>query len=111
MKRSELAFNVIRLVVDILTIWMAGFATYFLRTEILSAFRPVLFEVNLPLKEYIYLVVTVSLVFVAAYAVLGLYTLKIRLRIWEWDEFLKVFIGSSAGIILVIFYIFLQQEL
>lgn len=88
---------------------VAGLATYLLRTEILSAFRPVLFEVNLPLDRYAYLVLFVSFAFICLYASLGLYSIKTRKGIWE--EFLKVIIGSSAGIMGVIIYIFLRQEL
>lgn len=88
---------------------IAGISTYFLRTEMLSAFRPVLFEFNLPFYKYFYLVLFVSLVFVVSYAVSGLYSLKIRRGVF--DELLKITVASSAGIMIVIIYIFLRQEL
>ena len=87
----------------------AGISAYFLRTEILSAFRPVLFEFNLPFAKYFYLVLFVSALFIASYAVSGLYSLKIRRGLF--DELLKIIVASSAGIMLVIIYIFLRQEL
>ena len=109
MKKSEFFFNVLRLPVDFLMLVLAGISTYFLRTEILSSFRPVLFEFNLPFYKYFYLALLVSLVFVASYAVSGLYSLKIRRGLF--DELLKIIVASSAGIMMVIIYIFLRQEL
>lgn len=109
MKKSDLFFNVLRLPVDFLMLIAAGLATYFLRTELLSVFRPVLFEFNLPLLRYVYLVVFVSLLFLGAFAISGLYSMRSRLGIGE--EFLKILVASSSGIMLVIVYIFLRQEL
>ena len=88
---------------------LAGISTYFFRTELLSAFRPVLFEFNLPFAKYVYLVLLVSLIFVASFAVSGLYSLKTRRGVF--DELLKIIVASSAGIMIVIIYIFLRQEL
>jgi len=109
MKKSELFFNVLRLPVDFLMLLLAGISTYFLRTEILSAFRPVLFEFNLPFDRYLYLTVFISLIFLASYAISGLYSLKARRGFFE--ELFKIIIASSAGIMAVIVYIFLRQEL
>ena len=109
MKQSDLFFNVLRLPVDFLMLILAGLATYFLRTEILSVFRPVLFEFNLPLLRYIYLVIFVSFLFLGAFAISGLYSMKSRLGIGE--ELSRLLVASSAGIMTVIIYIFLRQEL
>lgn len=109
MKKSDFFFNVLRLPIDFLMLVAAGLATYFLRTEIISSFRPVLFEFNLPLIRYIYLVISVSIFFVGIYAISGLYSMRYRLGLAE--EFMRVVIASSAGIMSVIIYIFLRQEL
>ncbi|OGN00382.1 MAG: hypothetical protein A3B91_01610 [Candidatus Yanofskybacteria bacterium RIFCSPHIGHO2_02_FULL_41_29] len=109
MKKSDLFFNVLRLPVDSLMLILAGLVTYFLRTEILSSFRPVLFEFNLPLSKFLYLAVPVSFIFIASYAFSGLYSIKTRIRIFE--ELSKVIFASSAAILAVIIYIFLRQEL
>lgn len=109
MNKSNLFFNVIRLPVDLTMLLAAGLATYLLRTEILSAFRPVLFEFNLPILKYFYLVVFVSFLFLGAFAASGLYSMRSRLSIGE--EFSKILVASSAGIMLIIIYIFLRQEL
>lgn len=109
MKKADLFFNVLRLPVDFGALILAGLTTYILRTQILSAFRPVLFEFNLPLTKYLYLVFFVSLLFIGTFAISGLYSMRLRIR--PTEEFLRIGIASSAGIMIVIIYIFLRQEL
>ncbi|MGD0977127.1 MAG: sugar transferase [Minisyncoccia bacterium] len=109
MKKSELFFSALLLPVDFLMLLVAGVATYFLRTRILNAFRPVLFEFNLPFEKYFLLVVFVSLIFLAAYALSGLYSLQSTRK--TIAEFFRVVIASSAAIMVVIIYIFLSQSL
>ena len=109
MKKSDLFFNVIRLPVDFGMLLLAGLTAYIFRTQLLSGYRPVLFQFNLPLTQFLYLVVFVSFVFLGAYAAVGLYGM--RAKIGRWEEFVKIIIGSSAGIMLVIIFIFLRQEL
>ncbi|MBI4160417.1 MAG: sugar transferase [Candidatus Yanofskybacteria bacterium] len=109
MKRSELIFSVLLLPVDFVMLMLAGIATYFLRTKLLSAFRPVLFEFNLPFEKYSLLALAVAGIFIVVYAISGLYSLKSTRSTIE--EFFKVLVASSAGIMAVIVYIFLRQEL
>ncbi|MBI2057433.1 MAG: sugar transferase [Candidatus Yanofskybacteria bacterium] len=109
MKKSELFFNTLLLPVDFLMIVFAGIATYFLRTEIFSSFRPVLFEFNLPLEKYFLLVFFVAVLFIGIFAVSGLY--KLRTTTGRIEEFFRVAIASSAGVMVLIIYIFLRQEL
>ena len=108
MKRADLIFTVLRLPVDFAMLVAAAVVAYFLRTELISIFRPVLFEINLPLTRYLGLSVLTSLAFLAAFAIVGLYSFK-RLRATE--EFGKILVGCSAGILAVIIFIFLRQEL
>ncbi len=109
MKKADLFFNVLRLPMDFLMLLAAGATTYIFRTEILRTFRPVLFEFNLPLIKYLYLVVFVSILFIVSYAISGLYSMKVRMGIAE--EFSKVLVASSAAVMAIIVYIFLRQEL
>jgi exopolysaccharide biosynthesis polyprenyl glycosylphosphotransferase len=108
-KKGELVFSALLLPVDFVMLLAAGIATYFLRTRILSAFRPVLFEFNLPFEKYFILTLVVSLLFIASYAISGLYNLKSTRGAIE--EFSRIVVASSAGIMAVIVYIFLRQEL
>ncbi len=109
MKKGELIFSALLLPVDLAMLVLAGVTTYFLRTKILSSFRPVLFEFNLPFERYLLLVFAVSVIFIVAYAVSGLYSLySTRHTI---TEFFRVIVASSAAIMAVIVFIFLRQEL
>ncbi len=109
MKKSELIFSVLLLPLDFIMLMAAGIATYFLRTRILSSFRPVLFEFNLPFDRYLILITVMSAVFIISYAISGLYQLASTRKTLE--EFSRVVIASSAGIMAIIIYIFLRQEL
>ena len=109
MRKSDLFFNAFRLPVDFTMLILAGTVNYLLRTKLLSFFRPVYFEFNLPMTSYIYLVIFVSLIFVGSYAISGLYSIKNRMG--RVEEFLKIFVASSAGIMIIVIYIFLRQEL
>jgi exopolysaccharide biosynthesis polyprenyl glycosylphosphotransferase len=109
MKKAELTFSALLLPVDFIMLILAGLTTYFLRTQILSSFRPVLFQFNLPLEKYFILILTMSLIFIICYAISGLYSLSSTRKTLE--EFFKVIVASSASIMVVIIYIFLQQTL
>jgi len=109
MKRSELFFSVLSVPVDWLMVVLAGLTTYLLRTKILSTFRPVLFEFNLPLDRYFLLVTGVSFLFLAIFALAGLYSLRATRSLTE--ELARIIISASAGTMLFIIYIFLRQEL
>ncbi|MBI2062773.1 MAG: sugar transferase [Candidatus Yanofskybacteria bacterium] len=109
MKKSELIFSVLLLPLDFIMLMAAGVVTYFLRTRILSSFRPVFFELNLPFDRYLILIFVMSSVFIVFYAISGLYQLISTRKTLE--EFSKVAIASSAGIMAIIIYIFLRQEL
>lgn len=108
-RNSNIFFTIIKLPVDFVMLLSAGMLTYILRTRLLDAFRPVLFQFNLPLSRYFYLILFVSFLFICAYAISGLYSMKEK--IGRMEEFFKIVIASSAGVMLIIIYIFLRQEL
>jgi len=109
MRKNQLFYNIVCLPVDFLMLLLAGSFTYVFRTEILKFFRPVLFEFNLPFREYILSVVFVSFSALFINAILGLYSFRETRSFLE--EFSKIIITCSASILVVIIYIFLRQEL
>lgn len=110
MKRSELFFGAIVLPLDFLALLSAAAAAYFLRTSMyVQRVRPAVFELDLPIAEYMQLVTVVSVVIVIIFAMLGLYVMQSTRRVL--DEFTRIFSGISIGIMLVILYIFLSAEL
>src|SRR3989344_7477299 len=109
MKKAELVFSVLLVPVDYVMLIFAGILTYIFRTQFLSAFRPVLFELNLPFERYLALVLLVSLFFIVCYALSGLYSLRTTRSVVE--EFFRIAIASSAGLMAVIIYIFIGRSL
>ncbi|MDO8495219.1 MAG: sugar transferase [bacterium] len=109
MKKAELVFNTLLVPVDFVMVVLAGLATYLSRTKILDALRPALFEFNLPLDKYLLLVMAAAVFFVVIFAVSGLY--KLKTTTGGVEEFFRISIAVSAGIMLLIVYIFLRQEL
>src|SRR3989344_4938116 len=109
MKKAELFFSVLLVPVDYLMLVVAGFVTYNFRTQILDTFKPVEFNLNLPFDRYMTLVVIVGFVFLLSYSISGLYDLRSTRTVVE--EFFKIIVASSAGIMAIIVYIFLQSEL
>ncbi|TSC73047.1 MAG: Undecaprenyl-phosphate glucose phosphotransferase [Parcubacteria group bacterium Gr01-1014_38] len=110
MKRSELFFDAVRLPVDFLACFTAGFLAYWVRVSpLVRQVRPVLFEVDLPLREYLSLVVAVSLFTLVVFATLGLYTMKATLRTVE--ELSRIVAGISLALFGVIFWMFIRAEL
>jgi len=109
MKKSELIFTSILVPLDFLMLLGAGLSAYLLRTSSLVAqYRPVLFSLNLPFVRYFGLVAGVSFFLLIVFALIGLYRIKISRVLL--DDFLKIVIGVSAGIIGLVFYIFLRGE-
>ncbi|PIQ75352.1 MAG: hypothetical protein COT41_02295 [Candidatus Portnoybacteria bacterium CG08_land_8_20_14_0_20_40_83] len=109
MKRSELIFTAILVPVDFLMLVLAGLLAYGLRTSSLIAkWRPVLFSLNLPFERYFGLVLLVSLIWLAVFAVVGLYSMKRNNKLLE--EFFRIVIATSAGLMVVIIYIFVKRE-
>jgi exopolysaccharide biosynthesis polyprenyl glycosylphosphotransferase len=109
MKKSELIFTAILVPLDFLMLLGAGLAAYFSRINPWTVqYRPVLFHLNLPFDKYFILLIGVSIFLLIVFALVGLYQIKaIRPLL---DDFLKILVGVSAGIIVLVFYIFLRRE-
>jgi exopolysaccharide biosynthesis polyprenyl glycosylphosphotransferase len=109
MKRSELIFTAVLVPVDFLMLILAGLAAYYLRTSgLIANFRPVLFSLNLPFEKYFGLVLLVSLIWLAVFGLVGLYSMKRNNKLLE--EFFRIVIAASAGLMVVIIYIFIRGE-
>lgn len=109
MKKSEILFGVLRIPVDFAMLVLAGLTSYGIRTGLLAYVRPVEFSLNLTYERYVLLVGLVSSGFILVFAIAGLYKLRSTTRFY--DEILRIFLASSAAVTLLVFYIFLRQEL
>lgn len=108
MKKSELVFTSILVPADFLMLALAGLTTYFLRTSLLNEYRPVLFYTELPFREYFLITVFISFFLLIVFALVGLYKIKAVRSLWQ--DFVKIVIAVSAGLIGVVFYIFIRRE-
>jgi len=108
MKKSKLIFTAILVPVDYLMLVFAGLAAYALRTsEFIAKWRPVLFSLNLPFERYLGLVLFIAFVWLIIFAVAGLYEIR-KNRLWT--DFLRIIIATSAGLVGIIIYIFIQRQ-
>jgi len=108
MKRSDLLFSFILVPVDFLMLLAAGSAVYFLRYEtFLVDVRPIIFEITF--SHYIQIVGLVALVWLPIFAFAGLYVIRRPRRLAE--EFSKVVLGCSTGLVSIVFFIFFRHEL
>lgn len=107
MKRTELVFSAVLVPVDYLMILVSGLLAYRLRFWEIATLRPVLYE--LPFKEYLPIVVAVGVVWLVIFALSGLYAIQGTRRFL--DEFVKIFLACSTGVLFIILLIFFQREL
>ena len=108
MKKGDFIFNVLRVPLDFIVLVAAGVAIYILRTQILDAWRPVLFSPQLPMERFFLLVIGVSALFVLMYAASGLYSMKLRMTATQ--ESARIAVASSAAMMIVILIIFVRAE-
>jgi len=109
MKKAEIIFTVALLPVDYLMMFSAGLAAYFLRTSsLLSVWRPVLFDVNLPMEKYLLLASLAAFFMIVLFALSGLY--KIRRSNGIIEDAWHVMISISAGLAGVIIFSFARRE-
>lgn len=107
MKKFELVFSGILVPVDFLMIILATLVAYFLRFESFRQIRPVIYEI--PFREYLNIVLPVSLVCLVIFAMAGLYSMKGTRRLIE--ELVKIFLACSTAVMIVIVLIFFKREL
>lgn len=108
MRKSALFFTVALVPLDILMLFLAGISAYFLRTSSLVAeYRPVLFDVNLPLEKYIVIVGLVIPFGILVFALTGLYKLR---RGSLPEEFFQIIAAVSFAMMSVIIFIFIKRE-
>lgn len=110
MKRSEIFFDAVLLPVDYLAIVVASIGVYAIRVSpTVHALRPVLFEVDLPLREFVVIVMIAAGVTLAIFAALGLYTMEVTRR--AIDEFARITAGVTLSAMAFILWMFLRAEL
>jgi exopolysaccharide biosynthesis polyprenyl glycosylphosphotransferase len=106
MKRIELFFLGVLVPIDFLAVFLAGLSAYALRFGPLAAYLET--TVTIPFSEYFQSSLFFSFIFVALFAISGLYAPRVRERLAA--EFPRVLTAASTGIAIVIVTIFFQRE-
>jgi FlaA1/EpsC-like NDP-sugar epimerase len=110
MKRSEIFFDIILVPLDFFAILAAGIITYIIRVSpALRSIRPVLFSIDLSLREYIGLVVVVALITLIIFAFLGLYSMGSTRG--GFEEFTRISAGGTLSVATIIGWMFFRSEL
>lgn len=108
MKKSDLLYSVVLLPLDFAMVVLAGLSAYYLRFSSISTdIRPVIF--NLPLGEYVSILLVLAAVWLVIFAFTGLYNLR-ELGSLK-GELRKVILGCSLGLVAVVISIFFYREL
>lgn len=107
MKKSELIFASLLVPVDYLMLIAAGISAYFIRVGALVAeYRPIVYNVSF--DRYVDFVSWIALVWIAIFALAGMYTMKSDRRILT--ELPRTLLACTAGVVVIIIAIFLQRE-
>jgi len=108
MKKSELIFTFLLLPLDFCMILLAAISAYHLRfAEFTADIRPIIF--NLPFDYYFNAALLVSAGCVIIFAFAGLYNITAATKIT--DEFYRLVLACSTGLVAVIILMFFQREL
>jgi exopolysaccharide biosynthesis polyprenyl glycosylphosphotransferase len=105
MKKADLFFTFLLLPIDYLMLILAGILTYYLRFTVLVNLRPIIFEI--PFFVYLKNILIIALIWLLIFAFNGLYQFKKR---HFFQEILRIFTSITAGMTLIIFFIFFKRE-
>jgi len=107
MRKTELFYTSILAPFDYLLLILSGIIVYYLRFRALVELRPVIYQ--LQFLKYLSLILIISAVWLGIFSLIGLYNLAEKRQLSK--EISRIFIGCSAGTMVVILFIFFSQEL
>jgi exopolysaccharide biosynthesis polyprenyl glycosylphosphotransferase len=107
MKKTELIFNIVSIPMDAVMLLLAGIVSFYLRPHFTTIVGPIVYQLNL--QQFLIVVNKIVPALIIIFAFLGLYNLKGTRKFL--DEFSKIVIGESLGLLLVILMFFFNQSL
>ncbi len=107
MKRTELIFNIISIPVDAVMLLLAGIVSFNLRENFTDFVGPIIYQLNL--NDYLLVIDKIIPVLIIIFAILGLYNLRGTRKFLQ--EFGRIVIGESLGLLAVILLFFFNQRL
>ncbi|MEJ0021041.1 MAG: sugar transferase [Candidatus Doudnabacteria bacterium] len=105
MKKSELVFNLISILSDIIMVLLAGIIAFYLRLQ-LESLRPILYVLSL--SSYLKVLFLITPVIILLMALAGLYNLTGTRRISS--ELLKIILVISSVLLVVVILFFFNQS-
>lgn len=107
MKKAELIFNLISIPVDALSLLLAAVAAFSLREKSINLVGPIIYQLDF--HQFILVVYKIIPALILIFAILGLYNLKGTRKFVQ--EFGKIIIATSLGLLLVILLFFFNQNI
>jgi exopolysaccharide biosynthesis polyprenyl glycosylphosphotransferase len=107
MKKTELIFNIISIPVDALMLLFAGIVSFYIREHFTQYVGPIIFQLNL--GQFLIVIDKIIPALLIIFSLLGLYNLRGTRKFLE--EFSKIVIGESLGLLLVILLFFFNQNI
>lgn len=107
MKKSELIFNLISIPADALSLLLAGIASFYLRQNFTNVVGPIIYQLDE--HQFIQLVYKIIPVMILIFALFGLYNLRGTRKFVQ--EFGRIAVGISLGLLLVILLFFFNQSI
>ena len=107
MKKAELIFNLISVPIDAFSLALAGITSFALRQRSINLVGPIIYQLNF--QQFLAVVYQIIPALILIFALLGLYNLRGTRKFRE--EFGKVIVGVSLGLLLVILLFFFNQSI
>lgn len=107
MKKSELVFNLISVPIDAIMLFLAGLASFYLRLKPEVYAKPIVYE--LTIQKFLSFGLYIIPLLIIIFAIFGLYNMRGLRR--SWQEFYRVTIGLSLGLLVVILMFFFDQTI
>ena len=107
MKKTELLFNLISIPVDAATLLFAGVTAFYLRKQPQVIAKPILYQ--LQFQTFLATAEKIIPVLILIFALLGLYNLRGTRKFV--NEFGRVMVGVSLGLLIVILLFFFNQTI
>jgi FlaA1/EpsC-like NDP-sugar epimerase len=106
-RKFDLFFTAVQVPLDLVALVGAALTAYALRySRAFTELRPILTDINF--SEYVITAIGFSFVWLAAFALAGLYATRPRKA---WDELGRLLLAGTAGTLVLIATVFFQREL
>lgn len=107
MKKTELIFNILSIPVDAIMLLFAGMVSFYFRGQFTDIVGPIIYQLSL--SQFLLVIEKIIPALIIIFAFLGLYNLRGTRKFLQ--EFSKIVIGESLGLLLVILLFFFNQSI